>query len=371
MSLTFGVEEEFLVVDPTGHLSGQGPTVVEEAEEVEGELQKELNQCQVEAATGICTTPDQLLTQLRDLRDKLATSAADRGLRLIPSAAPILAEDGPPEITPNLRYAKMAAHFGATARMATTCGCHVHIAIPDRETGVRLSNHLRPWLPLLLTLTANSPFDDGQDTGYCSWRYQQWSRWPSAGPPPYFDSPDHYDQTVQAMLDSGAMLDRGMVYWDMRLSENQPTLEFRIGDVAATAEEATLFAVVIRGLASTAMEAIGDGKAAPQLPSELLRANLWRASRDGMAGKTLHPVTGRLTPVAEQWDDLVALISPALAREPGDGEFVEAGLASLRENGGGAQRQRNAFHRRHDLRDVLDVLAVNPGNTPAALGRPA
>jgi carboxylate-amine ligase len=365
MSVTFGVEEEFLVVDAGGKLSGQGPRVVHEAEKSEGELQEELNKCQVESATGVCSTADELLTQLRHLRGRLATSAADHGLRLIPSACPILREENPPEITPNLRYSRMAAHFGATARMATTCGCHVHIAIPDRETGVRLSNHLRPWLPLLLTLTANSPFENGTDTGYCSWRYQQWSRWPSAGPPPHFDSPDHYDQIVDTMLDSGAILDRGMVYWDMRLSENQPTLEFRIGDVAATAEEATLLAVVIRGLASTAIAAIDRAQPAPRLPSEVLRANLWRAARDGMAGRTLHPVTLRLTHVAEQWDDLVTFITPALGQKQGDDEFVKAGLAALRETGGGAQRQRHAFRRRHELQDVLDTLAVKPGSTPS------
>jgi glutamate---cysteine ligase / carboxylate-amine ligase len=371
MSVTFGVEEEFLVVGADGHLSGQGPLVVGEAEQSNGELQEELTRCQVESATGICSTSHELLAQLRDLRGRLATSAADRGLRVIAAACPVLDEENPPEITPNLRYSRMATHFGATARMATTCGCHVHIAIPDRQTGVQLSNHLRAWLPLLLTVTANSAFDHGADTGYCSWRYQQWSRWPSAGPPPYFDSPEHYDQIVDTMLRSGALLDRGMVYWDMRLSENQPTLEFRIGDVAATAEEATLLAVVIRALASTATEAIDRGERAPGLQSEVLRANLWRAARDGMGGQTLHPATSMLVPVAAQWDDLVEFITPGLRREAGDEEFVKAGLAALRKNGGGAQRQRRAFDQQRDLRAVLEMLTLRPGCATAAPEWPA
>lgn len=356
--LTLGVEEEFLLVDADGRLSRQGPDVADSTEAPDGELQQELNRCQVESATGICGTAEELVAQLGKLREQLAATAAGRGLRLIPSGTSLLAEEGSPEITPNPRYHKAAAEFGATAHLGTTCGCHVHVAIPDRETGVRLSNHLRPWLPLLLTLTANSPFDDGRDTGYCSWRHQQWSRWPSAGPPPAFDSLDHYETTIATMLRSGAMMDRAMLYWDVRLSDNQPTLEFRVSDVAGRVEEAALLAIVIRGLAQVTLDRLGEP--APALPSEILRANLWRAARDGPSGRTLHPVTQQLSPVDEQWTDLVELISPALRNEPGDEDFVQHGFAALRETGGGAHRQRQAFGRRESLHDVLDSLATHP-----------
>jgi carboxylate-amine ligase len=362
VKLTLGVEEEFLLVDATGHLSSLGLSVAEACDEKdrEGELQQELNRCQVESATGICHTPDELLTQLRDLRGELATAAARQGLRLVPSGCPILAEDRPPEITPTPRYQRMAKHFGATSRRVTTCGCHVHVAIEDQATGIRVSNHLRPWLPLLLALTANSPFDSGTDTHYCSWRYQQWCRWPSAGPPPAFTSPDEYEYTVDAMLRSGALMDRGMVYWDIRLSEKQQTLEFRIGDVAATAEEATLLAVVVRGLVSTALDAIAADRPAPELPDQILRANLWRASRDGLTGKSLHPLTGLLAPTSVQLADLLDRIRPALRAGAGDWDLATASIAALREKGGGADRQRAAFERRHRMEDVIDTLAVAP-----------
>lgn len=356
--LTLGVEEEFLLVTSDGRLSRQGPDVADHTQAPDGELQQELNRCQVESATGICETADELVAQLGKLREQLAATAADRDLRLIPSGTPVLAEENSPEITPNPRYHKAAAEFGATAHLGTTCGCHVHVAIPDRETGIRLSNHLRPWLPLLLTLTANSPFDNGQDTGYCSWRHQQWSRWPSAGPPPAFDSLDHYETTIATMLRTGAMMDRAMLYWDIRLSDNQPTLEFRVSDVADKVEEAVLLALVIRGLAHVTLDRIDEPS--PTLPSEILRANLWRAARDGPTGRTLHPLTQQLTPVDQQWTDLVELISPALRNEPGDEDFVKDGMAALRETGGGAHRQRQAFARNDNLHDVLDSLAVKP-----------
>lgn len=358
MSLTFGVEEEFLLVDENGQLSRGGPSVVATAHDDEGEVQQELTTCQVESATGVCRTPEEVLAQLTRLRDELAATAALRGLRLMPSGTPLLPEVDPPGITPDPRYQRMATHFGATVKTVTTCGCHVHVAIPDGETGIQVSNRLRAWLPVLLTLTANSPFDAGMDTGYCSWRYQRWSQWPSAGPTPFFDSLDQYEETIDTLLRSGAILDRGMVYWHVRLSDNQPTLEFRINDVAATAREAALLAVIVRGLVATALDDIAAGHRPTELSGEALRANLWRAARDGLPGECLHPLTGRLTPLHVQLKHLLEYITPALRSGAGDLDFATEGLAGLCASGGGAERQRAAYEKRQHMADVFDLLAV-------------
>jgi carboxylate-amine ligase len=358
MNLTLGVEEEFLVVDETGHLSRDGPHMVESADDDDGKLHTEFNRCQIESATGICRTPDEVFGQVRDLRGELATIAAQRNLRVVASGSPVLPEENPPERTPSPRFQRIAEKFGATATNIITCACHVHVEMEDRATGVQVSNQLRPWLPTLLALTANSPFNAGADTGYCSWRHQQWTRWPSAGPPPLFCSLDQYESTVDAMLRAGAILDRGMVYWHIRLSEKQPTLEVRVSDVAATAEEATLLAVIVRGLVATALQAVADRRRPPHLPGELLRANLWRAARDGVTGKSLHPVTNQLTPFSVQLEHLLDHIGPALRTGADDLERATKGIAALLEKGGGAERQRAAFHRRHRLEDVIDLLKL-------------
>lgn len=355
--LTFGVEEEFFVVDRRGMLSHAGDDVVDAAEAAggdQGELQHELTRTQAEAATDICRTHSGALSQLRGLRADLAGAAAKRGLRVLPSGCAPLSEVEAPIITPTPRYEQMAEHFGATARTALTCGCHVHVAIPDKETGIQVLNRVRPWLPALLTLTANSPITDGYDTGYHSWRYQQWSRWPSAGPPPKFASLDEYESVVDAWLRAGSILDRGMVYWDVRLSENQPTLEFRIADVAATPEEAVLLAVLARGLVATALD---DSAPPPDLPNEVLRGQLWRASRDGVTGRCPHPRTGDLVPASKVLDDLIALTGPAL-EAAGDREFAWEGTARLIAGEGGADRQRESFAKRHRAGDVVDLMSV-------------
>ena len=353
--LTFGIEEEFFVVDRHGHLSQAGDDVVDAAEAAgddQGELQHELTRSQAEAATDVCRTHAEALRQLRGLRGDLTRAARRRGLRLLPAASPPLSEVDPPRITPNPRYQRMAEHFGATARTSHTCGCHVHVAIPDKETGILVLGRLRPWLPALLTVTANSAVSDGYDTGYSSWRYQQWSRWPSAGPPPRFASLDEYESIVDAWLRAGSILDRGMIYWDVRLSEKQPTLEFRIADVAATPEEAVLLGVLARGLVATAL---ADDAPPPELPNEVLRAQLWRASKEGVTGCCPDPKTGDLAPAKAVLDDLVQLTAPAL-EAAGDLDFAREGTAKLAAEGGGADRQRRRFADRQRAEDVVDLL---------------
>jgi len=355
--LTFGVEEEFFVVGRDGRLSPAGDAVVDAANEEQGELQQELTRSQAESATGICTTHEEAERQLTALRTELAEGAARRHCRLLPSGSAPLAETTLPAITPNPRYERISEHFGATARTSHTCGCHVHIAIPDRETGIRVINLVRPFLPVLLTVTANSAICDGYDTGYASWRYQQWNRWPSAGSPPLFTSLDHYESIVDAWLRAGAILDRAMVYWDVRLSEKQPTLEFRFADVAATPGEAALLGVLIRGLVGTVL---GTEDRPVNLSNEVLRGQIWRASREGLSGRCPHFRTGDLAPANEVLDDVVTFAAGAL-EETGDLDFVRDGLARLITEGGGADRQRARFEKRQRAEDVVDLLAVRPG----------
>jgi carboxylate-amine ligase len=352
--LTVGVEEEFFVVDDSGHLSGHADAVVAAANDHEGELQKELAQSQAELATGICRTHTEILHQLHQLRGELASAGARMGLRIVPSGAALLSETDPPGITEDARYLRMAEQFGALVHKVRTCGCHVHVAIPDRETGVQVINHVRPWLPILLAVTANSPIESGRPTGYRSWRHQRWNQWPSAGPPPRFGSLEHYESIIEGWQRSGAIMDRGMIYWDVRLSDNQPTLEFRVGDVAAIPEEATLLAVLVRGLTHLALN---TSEPSPDLPNEVLRGQLWRAARDGLAGQCPHPHTGHVAPAHVVLKDLLTILTPAL-RENGDLEFAEENLARLARTGGGADRQLRTFAGADRAEDVIGMLAV-------------
>ncbi|MDI9952336.1 glutamate--cysteine ligase [Rhodococcus sp. IEGM 1305] len=352
--LSVGVEEEFFLVDESGHLSTAGPDVVTEAgHDIHG-LQRELARCQIETATGVCHTGEELHEELRSLRRRLAKAAAGRDLLLLPSGTSLIVEGLPPAITPSPRYEQMARHFGSIVDTVTTCGCHVHVGVPSRDVGVRVSNLVRSWLPVLLALAANSPFHSGHDTAYHSWRHIMWSRWPSAGPPPHFDSADEYEAMVGAMIGTGAAMDRGMIYWHVRLSDKQPTIEVRVADVAMTAAHAALYAVVVKGLVAWALQSLDDGLTVPWLRAELLRAQLWRAARDGLDGECTSPATDRALPVRRQLELLNDCVAPGLGAS--DRAFLESGLDTVLREGTGAERQRAEFTRVGTLAAVVDLL---------------
>ncbi|SDN66658.1 carboxylate-amine ligase [Allokutzneria albata] len=348
-----GVEEEFLLVDAkTRQLSWQGPALLRAAPDTEGDLQTELTRCQVESATPVCTTASEVLEKLRELRGTLAAQARSRGLRLIASGTAPLHESAPPQLTNNPRYRRISEHAGALAMSSPCCGCHIHVGVPDRETGVQVINHLRPWLPVLLALSVNSPCSDGVDTGYQSWRSLSWSQWPSAGPPPRFTSHAAYEEAVRELLASGAALDRGMIYWDVRLSDEWPTVELRVCDVAPTAEEATLLAVLARALVTRAVHSTAP---VPPLSHHALRAALWRAARDGVSGQGYDVHTGRLAPMSALVERLVEWTVPVL-EQYGDLGYVESTLQRLARIGSGAARQRAALAD-GGLKGLVDMLS--------------
>ncbi|MCI2423136.1 glutamate-cysteine ligase family protein [Saccharopolyspora sp. K220] len=221
-------------------------------------------------------------------------------------------------------------------------------------SGSRTFGHLRPHLPVLLALTANSPFCRGFDTGHASWRTIVWSRLPSAGPPPVHQNPASYHRTVDLLLSSGAALDRGMFYWSARPAPQLSTLEIRVADAAAMTEEALLLALLVRALATTALQDVAEDRPAPGVPDERLRLALWRAAHDGLEGQGLD-ITGELVPARVLLEKLMKAALPALDTS-GDAPLATNILDRLLRHGSGAHRQRLAHARRGDIRDVIALL---------------
>ncbi|WP_379871259.1 carboxylate-amine ligase [Marinactinospora rubrisoli] len=353
---TFGVEEEFFVVDAdTRQATAQAPEVLAAARPTGSELCAEITRFQVEAASPVCQTAPELSTHVASARRTLTEAAAERALAVVATGTAVLGDVGSAPLSEGRRYRAIAERFGALRDAHVVCGCHVHVGIADREVALAVANHLRPWLPTLLALTANSPFRRGRDTGHASWRSIIWARLPSAGPPPWLGSVAEHERAVTEMLRTGAILDRRMVYWDVRLSEHLPTLEIRVGDVAGTAEEAVLFAVLVRGLVTVALAQVAAGDPAPPLSDRSLRLAMWRAARDGLEGHALDPFSADLVPARRQLDRLVEAAMPGLGAD-GEGELVERLLLRLFSVGSGAHRQRAAYARRGRLTDVLDLL---------------
>jgi glutamate---cysteine ligase / carboxylate-amine ligase len=353
-----GAEEEFLLVDPrTGEPAPRNAAVAEAAESRGVTLQLELSSCQVETTSGVAGTGAELGTELARLRRIAAKAAEDSGVRLLALGLPPVTPHEFP-VTPTERYRRIGAEFGMIAHEQGICGCHVHVEVPDRSAAIHASNWLRPWLPSLLALSANSAVYRNADSGHASWRSVLWRRWPVAGAPPFFDSPREYDGAVRWLVGNGVILDEDMVYWDVRPSANFPTVEVRVADVPATVAETVLLATLIRAAVMTSLSTRGEAQGPKRLPPGALRAAYWKAAHDGLPGHTLDLVHGRgALPAREQLHALVRDVRPAL-RELGEYDRVTAELDRIAARGNGAMRQLQAWRQRKDALDVIAEAAA-------------
>ncbi len=363
--LTVGVEEEFLLVAPdTGVAVPAVDAVLDQVPaQLRGQVEREFQTSQIE----IGSPPGLALSSIRHslalLRTALADAAERAGVRLLAiGTGPV---DGPvPPVVDKPRFDRMVERFRLLVPGPGNNGMHVHVGVPDPDTGVQVLNHVRPWLPILHAVTCNSPFSRGEDTGYASWRSIEWERWPSVAPTPYLVNHDHYRRLISQLIGSGVMLDEGMLYWYARLSARYPTVELRIGDVCPTVDDAVLVAALVRGLVATALDDIAAGR--PPLPTDhhLLVGAHWRAAHDGLEGSAVDLTTGELRPAWDVLYQLVGRLGPALERH-GDHTEVTSLLETLRQHGTGAARQRSAYARTGRMEDVVaEVARQTRGEAP-------
>ncbi|BFU45249.1 glutamate--cysteine ligase [Krasilnikovia sp. MM14-A1004] len=355
---TVGVEEEFLLLDPDSWLNVPLSAAARAAlpPAVRERSRAEFRRSMLEMVSPVCSDLPQLRRHLLENRSAAADAAAAVGARLVAVAATPVGEPDR-RVADTARYHAIARHYGPIAHDPALCGCHVHVGVPDRELAIQVCNGLRPWLPVVQALTANSPFHDGADTGHASWRSIALERWPSLGPSPYLESARDYERTVDELVATGAMLDASLVLWWARPSSRYPTVEVRVSDVCPTADDAVLVAALVRALVATVAADVAAGRPAPRLPDHLLRAAHWNAAHSGLDG-TLTDLRSRTArPAWELVDDLVTTVGAALDRH-GDRAVVTEGLARLRTHGTGATRQRRAHAREAGLSGALAGLAT-------------
>ncbi|WP_128978100.1 carboxylate-amine ligase [Streptomyces roseicoloratus] len=357
---TFGVEEELLLVDPeTGvpqplsgpvtEIAGWHADVLRPADRLEP-VKPELFCEMLEIGTRPCVTSAELDEQLRQARIAAAAAAKEAGAAVAALATAPVRFD--PRLNPAERYRRIEDRFARLVDDKLTCACHVHVHLTSAEEGVGVLDRIRPWLAPLLALSANSPYWQGRDTGYASWRHQLWSRWPMAGPSELYGDVEAYEETTRAMLASEVLVDDHMVYFDARLSRSYPTVEVRVGDVCQHVEDGVLLAVLVRALVETEARSWRAGLEADPVPTAVLRLAAWRASRHGLGAELLHPLTWQPAAAAEVLEALLDHVGPALDAA-GDRDLAERGVAQLLARGTGADLQRAAHDGDPDLAAVV------------------
>lgn len=323
---------------------------VQSREGAGGAVEGEFQQQQLETSTAPVQSMEELEDEVRRWRSEAADAARQARCQVAAlGTSPLPAGPIPVE---SERFSWIREQYQLMAREQLNCGLHMHVSVDGPEEGIGVLDRVRVWLPTILALSANSPFIQGEETGFASWRSQMMGRWPSSGASEVFGSVDSYTQLVEAMVGSGVLLDEGMVYFDARLSTSYPTVEIRVADVVPRVEDAVLLATLCRAMVETAAREWADGKQAPQVPAALVRLASFQASRHGMTGDLLDPLTTRPRPAREVVDALLTWVRPALQASE-DLARVESALEVLHREGTGADLQRRTLDRTGQFVDVV------------------
>lgn len=343
------MEEELLLVDAeTGAPRSVASQVLRvarrrgdtEPDGVGGSLGPELQEQMIETDTPPERDLAVLEADLVTWRAKARSAARDSGTLVLASGtAPLPVH---PRAHDDPRYTEIARRFGLTASEQLSCGCHVHVSVESDDEAVGAMDRIRVWLPVLLALSANSPFWQGADSGYESYRTQVVGRWPTSGPTVLHGTGNAYRAHLQQLIDTGVPIDQGMAYYDARPSRHYPTLEIRVADVCLDPRVAVLVAGLSRALVETAADEWRADVLPDQASVALLRLAMWQASRWGVSGDLVDPRSHRPRPARAVIESLLAHVAPAL-RASGDLDRVETTIDHVFTVGTGAAQQRAAY----------------------------
>jgi glutamate---cysteine ligase / carboxylate-amine ligase len=349
---TVGIEEEVMLLDPAGWMPAA------RADDVMGRLPRgltdhlasETHRAAVELATEPHATVRAAVAQLAGVRERLAAELGELGLRLAGAGVHPFAVGGDTEVSPHGRYQLIAETMRGLARREPTYALHVHIGVADAQDAIRLLNALRTHLPLLLALSANSPFWQGRDTGLASARTTLFGAFPRTGLPRAFASYEDWVATVEMLLRCGAFPEATFLWWDVRPQPRFGTVEVRIMDAQVDVRRTAALCALVQALARLELE---EGFASPALigAGELLAENRFLASRDGEDAQLLDPDDACAVPVR---DVLARTLRAAASHAEALGCAAE--LQGL-DAPSGAERQRAVAARGNGLEAVVEDLS--------------
>jgi glutamate---cysteine ligase / carboxylate-amine ligase len=350
---TVGVEEEVMLLDPTTWMPASRSEEVLEAldPEIAEHTAAETHGSAVELATSPHATVAGAAAELARLRRGLAMQLDSMGLAAAVAGTHPLASWEETEVSPGARYQFLYASMRELARREPTFALHVHVAVPGPQAAVRALDGLREELPLLLALSANSPFWQGRDTGLASARIPVFQVFPRTGAPRPFGTYEAYVEAVDVLIRCDAIPEPTFLWWDARLQPRLGTIEIRIMDAQTRVRDTAALVALVQCLVRR--EALERAEDRVPVAPEVIDENRFLATRDGMDARLVDPVAGHRVPVADKLAETLRSCAP-------HAEWLRCGgeLASVSTLAGrpGARRQRALAARADDLRDVLRAM---------------
>jgi carboxylate-amine ligase len=359
---TVGLEEEFAVLDRSSLAmvprfeelrdAGQADPVL--AESIAGELISS----EIEIRSGRCLDLAGAFAAQRDRRRRLFALAADHGVSLGATGTHPWSDYRDQQIIDTEHYHRVEDGLKYVAWRNNTFSLHVHVGVRGADRAVLVCDRLRPVLPLLLAISANSPFLDGRDSGLHSARSQIFTKsFPRCGIPDAFGSWEAFATYIDFLIRTRSIVEYTQVWWSVRPHFSFGTVEVRICDAQMTAAESEALAGLIVACVAQAARDVDEGVPFTDLPRRLIEENFWRAIRHGLDGDLLELETGEAYPAAEALDRLLAWSAPVRS-ELG----IEVGLPSLN----GAQRQRRMTDTGTSLTEAFAAVVAETRDTYAA-----
>jgi carboxylate-amine ligase len=356
-SFTVGVEEEMMIVDAESYaLVNAIESLLEDTgaanvEREAGEIKPELMESVLEIATKPCATTVAAGEQLRALRRQVRETAAGRGLGIGSAGTHPFAMWEDQRIVARPRYRDLISALRFVARQELIFGMHVHVGIDDADKAVHVANGMRVHVPVLLALSANSPFWRGDRTGLMSTRTPIFRAFPRVGMPPAFKDWADYERQVEFMVSSGVMEDYTYLWYDVRPHPNLGTVEIRVCDSQTRVEHTVALTALIQAMVHELAAHFDAGETLAEYPWQMLDENKWLAARHGLEGEIVDlPSNERVTTKALT-RRLLQRLEPH-AQQLGAADGFD-GIRDLLDRGNGASRQIVVYEANYDLNEVM------------------
>lgn len=355
-SFTLGVEEEYMVIDPESReLKSHEQKIVQEGQKViKDKVKAEMHQAVVEVGTDICRDVDEAFEDVATLRKTIHGIADKIGLAVGAAGTHPFSHWERQLITDHIRYNEIVNELQEAARSNLIFGLHVHVGMETREMAMHIANSTRYFLPHIYALSANSPFWEGRQTGYRSYRTKVFDKFPRTGIPEVFESIEAYDNYIKLLVKTNCIDNAKKIWWDIRVHPFFNTVEFRICDVPMTVNETIALASLFQAICAKIYKLRTQNINFIQYSRHLINENKWRASRYGIDGRLIdfgkeEEVNTRVL-IYELLDFVDDVVDHLGSRHR------LAYVHKILEHGTGADRQIAVFNETKNLISVVDYI---------------
>ncbi len=353
---TLGVEEEYMVIDPhTRELKSHEQRIVQEGQKIiKDKVKAEMHQAVVEVGTDICSNVDEAYKDVLTLRGTIAKIAGDLGLSIGASGTHPFSHWESQLITDHVRYNQIVNELQEAARSNLIFGLHVHVGMEDRKMAIHIANSARYFLPHVYALSTNSPFWEGRQTGYKSFRTKVFDKFPRTGIPDYFESIEAYDNYVNLLIKTNCIDNAKKIWWDLRVHPFFNTVEFRICDVPMNVMDTIAIAALFQAICAKLYKLRLKNMNFMLYQRALINENKWRASRYGIDGTLID--FGKETEVNTRLliYELLDFVDDVVD-ELGSRHVIQH-VHKMLEHGTGADRQLAVYKETNSLTSVVDYI---------------